>query len=110
MQTDFDKDLLTYFTDVEYLRDAFKQKVAAPTLTKRLLVIHGVGGVGKSSLLRMFRLHCKGARADCRQSLAEVAPLLAGEFLIGAVYVLLGYTLFRWFEYQAKRRGTLETV
>jgi ABC-2 type transport system permease protein len=43
-------------------------------------------------------------------SLAEVAPLLAGEFLIGAVYVLLGYTLFRWFEYQAKRRGTLETV
>jgi len=26
------------------------------------------------------------------------------------VYVLLGYTLFRWFEYQAKRRGTLETV
>jgi len=23
------------------------------------MVIHGVGGVGKSSLLRMFRLHCK---------------------------------------------------
>ena len=44
------------------------------------------------------------------QSLAQVAPLLAGEFLIGAIYVLLGYTLFRWFEYQAKRRGTLETV
>jgi len=43
-------------------------------------------------------------------SLAEVAPLLAGEFLIGAVYVVLGYTLFRWFEVQAKRRGTLETV
>lgn len=59
MQSDFDKDLLAYFTDVEHLRDAFKDSVAAPTLTKRLLVIHGVGGVGKSSLLRMFRLHCK---------------------------------------------------
>lgn len=59
MQTDFDKDLLAYFTDVEHLRDVFKNAVAAPTLTKRLLIIHGIGGVGKSSLLRMFRLHCK---------------------------------------------------
>lgn len=43
-------------------------------------------------------------------SLAEVTPLLAGEFLLGAIYVLVGYSLFRWFEFQAKRRGTLETV
>jgi ABC-2 type transport system permease protein len=41
-------------------------------------------------------------------SLGEVTPLLAGEFLIGVIYVLLGYVLFRWFEYEAKRRGTLE--
>lgn len=60
MQTDFDKELAAFFTDVEHLRDAFKNSVAAPTLTKRLFIIHGVGGVGKSSLLRMFRLHCKG--------------------------------------------------
>ncbi len=40
----------------------------------------------------------------------EVAPLLLGEFLIGCVYVGLGYWLFRWFERQAKARGTLETV
>ena len=59
MQTRFDKELLDYFTDVEHLRDAFKASLAAPTLTKRLLVIHGVGGVGKSSLLRILRLHCK---------------------------------------------------
>jgi hypothetical protein len=59
MQSDFDKDLLAYFTDVEHLRDAFKNYVTAPTLPKRIFVIHGVGGVGKSSLLRMFRLHCK---------------------------------------------------
>ena len=56
---DQDKELAEFFTDVEHLRSAFKDAVAAPTLTKRLLVIHGVGGVGKSSLLRMFRLHCK---------------------------------------------------
>ena len=43
-------------------------------------------------------------------SLAEVAPLLLGEFLIGLAYVLAGYVLFRWFEYVAKRRGTLETA
>ena len=42
MQTNFDKELLDYFTNVEHLRDAFKASVAAPTLTKRLLVIHGV--------------------------------------------------------------------
>lgn len=57
---DQDKELAEFFTDVEHLREAFKDAIAAPTLTKRLFVIHGVGGVGKSSLLRMFRLHCKG--------------------------------------------------
>src|SRR5512136_1225581 len=57
---DQDKELAEFFTDVEHLREAFKNAAAAPTLTKRLFVIHGVGGVGKSSLLRMFRLHCKG--------------------------------------------------
>ena len=54
-----DRELQTYFTDVEHLRELFKQWLAAPTLPKRLLIVHGVGGVGKSSLLRMFRLHCK---------------------------------------------------
>jgi ABC-2 type transport system permease protein len=41
-------------------------------------------------------------------SLADALPLLAGELLVGLVYVALGYSLFRWFEFQAKRRGTLE--
>jgi len=57
------EDLAAYFTDVEHLREWFQAAVSAPTLPKRLLVIHGVGGVGKSSLLRMFRLHCKSVRA-----------------------------------------------
>jgi ABC-2 type transport system permease protein len=42
--------------------------------------------------------------------LSQVTRLLAGEFLLGAAYVALGYWLFRWFEMQAKARGTLETV
>jgi len=44
------------------------------------------------------------------QPAAEVMPLIAGELIIGILYVLAGYFLFRWFEMQAKRRGTLETV
>ena len=43
-------------------------------------------------------------------SLAQVAPLLQREFLIGVGYALLGFLMFRWFERQAKKRGTLETV
>lgn len=41
-------------------------------------------------------------------SLSQVAPLIGGEAVIGAVYIFLGYVLFRWFEFQARRRGTLE--
>ena len=61
MQTEFDKDLLSYFTDVEQLQNDFKHLVTAPTLTKHLFVIRGDGAIGKSSLLRMFRLSCKDA-------------------------------------------------
>lgn len=41
-------------------------------------------------------------------SLESVAPLLLGEVAIGSAYILIGYTFFRWFETQAKQRGTLE--
>jgi hypothetical protein len=43
-------------------------------------------------------------------NLNQVVPLLQQEFLIGMAYALLGFLLFRWFETQAKKRGTLETV
>jgi ABC-2 type transport system permease protein len=43
-------------------------------------------------------------------SFETVAPLLAGEFLVGTIYAFLGFQLFRWFEIVAKRRGSLETV
>ena len=41
-------------------------------------------------------------------SLAEVWPLLAGEIIVGVAYVLAGFVVFRWFEFQARQRGTLE--
>ncbi|NIM93527.1 MAG: ABC transporter permease [Anaerolineales bacterium] len=40
--------------------------------------------------------------------LASVAHLLRGEFLVGLIYGVLGFFLFRIFEREAKRRGTLE--
>jgi ABC-2 type transport system permease protein len=42
--------------------------------------------------------------------LSDVAPLLLGEAGFGVIYIALGYALFSWFEFQAKRRGTLEAV
>ena len=40
--------------------------------------------------------------------LSSVASLLGVELLLGIVYILLGFTLFSAFEFQAKRRGTLD--
>lgn len=57
-----DTDLAKYFTDVEPLRVWFDQAVVAETLPKRLLVLWGVGGIGKSSLLRMFRLSARSKK------------------------------------------------
>jgi hypothetical protein len=58
------KDLESYFTDSRVsstVQELFRQMLAAPMLSKRLLVIHGIGGIGKSALLQMLRLHCKRA-------------------------------------------------
>jgi ABC-2 type transport system permease protein len=43
-------------------------------------------------------------------SLSSVSGLLVEEFLIGVGYILVGYVFFRWFELQAKRRGTLDLL
>jgi ABC-2 type transport system permease protein len=40
--------------------------------------------------------------------LPDVAGLVLGELIVGLVYLVAGYTLFRVFESEAKRRGTLE--
>jgi len=62
MQSYVDINLLDYFTDVEHLRGIFKEYCAATSLPKRMIVIHGGGGVGKSSLLRMFCIYCKSEK------------------------------------------------
>ncbi|MEN8173321.1 MAG: ABC transporter permease, partial [Chloroflexota bacterium] len=41
-------------------------------------------------------------------SLSQVSDLLLGELLIGGFYALIGFSMFAWFEVQAKKRGTLE--
>jgi len=43
-------------------------------------------------------------------SLPAVSGLLVEELLIGLGYILIGYVFFRWFEIQAKRRGTLDLL
>jgi ABC-2 type transport system permease protein len=43
-------------------------------------------------------------------NLKSIVPLLYGELSVGIIYILCGYLLFRWFEFQAKRRGTLEVI
>jgi tetratricopeptide (TPR) repeat protein len=110
MQQNFDKDLLAYFTDVEQLRTAFKNNVAAPRLTRRLLVIYGIGGVGKSSLLRMFRLHCKSvkvpvalASGDEEKSELDVLVRWASDLKVdGVLFPSFGKTYERYRLIQAK--------
>jgi len=54
-----DVGLQSYFTDAEYIYELFSKRLHDNTYKWRILVIHGIGGIGKSSLLRIFRLHCK---------------------------------------------------
>jgi ABC-2 type transport system permease protein len=43
-------------------------------------------------------------------TLSEVAPLLAGEVLIGVIYIIFGYTLFRGVETISFRNGALDNL
>ena len=42
-------------------------------------------------------------------SLSDVAPLLARELLIGTLYATAAYVLFRVFEREGRRHGSLDT-
>jgi len=53
------KDVEDYFTNREDLRKDFRDWLTAPSPSKHILIIHGVGGVGKSFLLHRFRQLCK---------------------------------------------------
>ncbi len=65
--------LEAYFTNVEQMRAEFDRFLIAPILSRRLLIIHGVGGVGKSSLLRMFRLQSRTKHVPVALSLGDEA-------------------------------------
>ena|SRR5579859_2062498 len=92
---DHDAALAQFFTDFDRLRALFNQLIAAPKLTKRILVIHGIGGVGKSSLLRIFRLHCKSkhtpvalASGDATKSGVDVLGSWTSELGVDGVTLL----------------------
>src|SRR5689334_15428084 len=77
--------LETFYTNVEDLREYFTAQIAEPALKKRLLIIHGVGGIGKSSLLRIFR-------SNCRRSNTPVA-LASGDDNRSVVAILAAWLL-----------------
>ncbi len=54
-----ESDLEKFYTDSEHARQVFEQIVTAASLPKRILVIHGLGGVGKSTLLKIYALTCR---------------------------------------------------
>jgi ATP/maltotriose-dependent transcriptional regulator MalT len=54
-----DEDLALFFTDAEEARSLFDKLVTADEMPRRILIVHGEGAVGKSSLLKMYRLACR---------------------------------------------------
>lgn len=54
-----DADLAKFFTGCEDAMAAFERLAAVDAPHKRLLIIHGVGGTGKSSLLKMYQRTCR---------------------------------------------------
>jgi ABC-type arginine transport system ATPase subunit/tetratricopeptide (TPR) repeat protein len=69
-----DDDLERFFTDCEQARARFDELIAAPDLPCRLLVVHGPGAVGKTSLLRMFRLAAHRRGTPVALVASEEAP------------------------------------
>lgn len=63
-----------------------------------------------SKVMPLSRSISAARQAIAGASFGEVAPLIAGDILIGLMYILLGYLMFRWFEFQARQRGSLEGI
>jgi len=77
----FDTDLSRYFTDAEAIQSLFRRLLKQKRLSKRLLIVHGVAGVGKSALLQMFGLACEKSQvptgfASCDQA-RDIVGLLS---------------------------------
>jgi len=63
-----------------------------------------------SHVLPLTRGISTARAAIAGQPSEAVLPTLLEELLIGVMYMLLGFALFHWFEYSAKKRGTLEAI
>lgn len=81
--TSGDMDLERFFTDCEQARTRFDNVLTSERLPKSVVVVHGPGAVGKSSLLCMFRL------AAHRRQLP--VGLVAGEEASSVVDLLAGW-------------------
>jgi len=55
-----------------------------------------------------FDLPEAARQAAAGASITQVGGLLAGELLVGVLYAMCGYALFRWLEAQARRGGLQE--
>lgn len=69
-----DEALERYFTDAEEASAIFERLVGANRLERRVLVVFGAGAVGKSSLLKMYRLSCRRDGVPVALAPAEDAP------------------------------------
>jgi hypothetical protein len=72
--TDEDSDLEKFYTDTEYALQMFEQLVTSINLPKRILVIHGLGAVGKSTLLKMYALTCRRYHIPAALVASEETP------------------------------------
>ena len=65
-----DTDLLSFFTNVDHVIAYFEEQLSAAATQRRLVVIHGVGGIGKSSLLAKLRSSALNAKVPVAYSSA----------------------------------------
>lgn len=73
-----DTDLERFFTDAEEARQRFGTLLTSPAGERRIIVIHGVGAIGKSSLLRMYRLACRRQRVPVALADGQETPSVVG--------------------------------
>jgi ATP/maltotriose-dependent transcriptional regulator MalT len=69
-----DEDLERFFTDAEEARNLFDSLLSADRMPRRILIVHGEGAVGKSSLLKMYRLACRRRKVPVALVGGEDAP------------------------------------
>lgn len=72
--TSEDTDLTKFYTNSEHELELFEQMMIATALSKRLLVIHGLGGVGKSTLLKMYAFFCRQHHVPVALVASEETP------------------------------------